>query len=99
MTYSPKMELTKEQSAIMAGRKGEARAYMMESLVRYGDLMGAKRLVPLDYPDIQAAFYPGPDNEKRLLSRRRPPSPRTWLPRVLLCPSTGSIFDPCRCPP
>lgn len=69
MTYSPKMELTKEQSAIMAGRKGEARAYMMESLVRYGDLMGAKRLVPLDYPDIQAAFYPGPDNEKRLLSK------------------------------
>lgn len=47
--YEPKMELTPEQKAILEGKEGQTKAKMMECLVRYGDVFGAKRLAPLTY--------------------------------------------------
>ncbi len=41
------MELTKEQSAILNGEKGETLAKVMQSIVRYGELFGATKLVPV----------------------------------------------------
>ena len=41
------MELTKEQSAILNGEKGETLAKVMQSVVRYGELFGATKLVPV----------------------------------------------------
>ncbi len=40
-----KMILTDEQKAILDGSKGEVMAKVMESVVRYGELFGAQRLV------------------------------------------------------
>ncbi len=40
-----KMILTDEQKAILNGEKGEVMAKVMESVVRYGELFGAQRLV------------------------------------------------------
>ena len=40
-----KMTLTDEQKAILSGEKGEVMAKVMESVVRYGELFGAQRLV------------------------------------------------------
>ena len=47
--YQPKMALTPEQLDILSGKQGETKAKMMEVLVRYGDVFGAKRMVPLTY--------------------------------------------------
>jgi len=47
--YQPLMDLTAEQKDILSGKEGETKAKMMEVLVRYGDVFGAKRLVPLTY--------------------------------------------------
>ena len=41
------MILTKEQQAVLDGEKGETLAKVMESVVRYGDLFGATKLVPV----------------------------------------------------
>ena len=41
------MELTQEQSAILNGEKGETLAKVMQSVVRYGELFGATKLVPV----------------------------------------------------
>ena len=41
------MYLTDEQQAILNGEKGEVMAKVMECLVRYGDLFGAEKLVPV----------------------------------------------------
>lgn len=41
------MILTDEQKAILGGSKGETMAKVMESVVRYGELFGAERLVPV----------------------------------------------------
>ena len=41
------MELTKEQRAILDGEKGETLKKVMESVVRYGELFGATKLVPV----------------------------------------------------
>ncbi|MBQ9745414.1 MAG: DUF521 domain-containing protein [Clostridia bacterium] len=41
------MELTQEQSAILNGEKGETLAKVMQSIVRYGELFGATKLVPV----------------------------------------------------
>jgi predicted aconitase len=41
------MELTKEQKAILDGEKGETLAKVMQSVVRYGELFGATKLVPV----------------------------------------------------
>ncbi len=39
--YEPKMRLSEEEKDILAGKKGETYAKMMEVLVRYGDVFGA----------------------------------------------------------
>ena len=39
------MKLTKKQQAILDGEKGESLAKVMETLVRYGELFGAKKMV------------------------------------------------------
>ena len=41
------MFLTDEQKAILNGEKGETLAKVMESVVRYGELFGAEKLVPV----------------------------------------------------
>ena len=41
------MFLTEEQKAILNGSKGETMAKVMETVVRYGELFGAERLVPV----------------------------------------------------
>ncbi len=41
------MILTKEQQAILDGAQGETLAKVMETVVRYGELFGATRLVPV----------------------------------------------------
>ncbi|MEE0945791.1 MAG: aconitase X [Acutalibacteraceae bacterium] len=42
-----KMTLTDEQKAILEGSKGETMAKVMESVIRYGELFGAEKLVPV----------------------------------------------------
>lgn len=42
-----KMKLTEEQSAILNGSKGDTMAKVMETLVRYGELFGADKMVPV----------------------------------------------------
>ena len=41
------MILTKEQQAILNGEKGETLAKVMETVIRYGELFGAEKLVPV----------------------------------------------------
>lgn len=47
--YTPKMQLTEEQLAIMNGSKGEVLAKVAETVIRYGDMFGAKRLIPVTH--------------------------------------------------
>ncbi len=42
-----KMKLTDEQQAILNGEKGETLAKVMETMVRYGDIFGADKMVPV----------------------------------------------------
>ena len=42
-----KMQLTDEQRAILNGEKGETLAKVMETMVRYGEVFGATKLVPI----------------------------------------------------
>src|SRR5574344_2105989 len=42
-----KMKLTEEQQSILNGTKGETLAKVMETLVRYGELFGAEKMVPV----------------------------------------------------
>ena len=42
-----KMKLTEEQQAILNGEKGETLAKVMETMVRYGDIFGADKMVPV----------------------------------------------------
>ena len=41
------MYLTPEQQEILDGAKGETMAKVMRTLVRYGDIFGADKLVPV----------------------------------------------------
>ena len=41
------MELTKEQQAILNGEKGETMAKVMRTLVNYGEVFGAEKMVPV----------------------------------------------------
>ncbi len=41
------MILTDEQKAILKGSEGEVKAKVMETVIRYGELFGAERLVPV----------------------------------------------------
>lgn len=44
-----KMTLTKEQEAILNGESGEIKRKMMETMVRFGDIFGAEKLVPVTH--------------------------------------------------
>ena len=44
-----KMTLTDDQIAILNGRDGDVKAKIMETLVMFGDIFGAKRLVPVTH--------------------------------------------------
>ena len=46
-----KMELNEEQIAILKGEKGEAMQQVLETIVLFGDIFGAKRLVPVTHKD------------------------------------------------
>ncbi len=41
------MKLTKEQQAILDGSQGQTMAKVLESVIRYGELFGAQKLVPV----------------------------------------------------
>lgn len=41
------MELTKEQEDILQGSKGETMAKVMKTLIMYGEIFGADKLVPV----------------------------------------------------
>jgi predicted aconitase len=49
--YKPKMKLTKEQSDILGGSKGELYAKALETIVRYGDMFEAPRLVKVTHKE------------------------------------------------
>ena len=49
--YSPKMELTDEQKSILEGKKGPTMAKIMETVVMFGDIFSAKRLVKVTHDD------------------------------------------------
>jgi len=47
--YDYKMFLTEDQKAILNGRDGEVKAKVMETLVRFGDIFGADKLIPVTH--------------------------------------------------
>lgn len=49
--YTPKMILTDEQKSILEGKEGETKAKIMETLVRFGDIFGAPRLVKVTHDE------------------------------------------------
>jgi len=49
--YNAKMKLTKEQSDILGGSKGELYAKALETIVRYGDMFEAPRLVEVTHKE------------------------------------------------
>lgn len=52
------MKLTKEQQAILDGEKGENLAKVMQTIIRYGELFGAEKLVPVtsEYNHLVTSF-------------------------------------------
>ena len=49
--YEPKMSLTPEQLDILHGKRGESKAKIMESIVRFGDIFDAPRLVKVTHSE------------------------------------------------
>ena len=49
--YKPLMSLTPEQTGILEGKEGATKAKMMECLVRYGDVFGAKRMAEVTHKE------------------------------------------------
>jgi len=47
--YEPKMQLTKEEKEILQGSKGEVMQQIMETVVRFGDMFEAPRLVKVTH--------------------------------------------------
>ncbi|MEG2540322.1 MAG: aconitase X [Clostridia bacterium] len=47
--YKPKMKLTASESAILDGKEGEVKAKIMETLVMFGDMFGAKNLIEVTH--------------------------------------------------
>lgn len=46
-----KMKLTDEQKAVLEGSRGEVMAKVMETVVMFGDIFGAEKLVPVTHKD------------------------------------------------
>ena len=49
--YQPLMTLTPVQQGILEGKEGPTKAKMMECLVRYGDVFGAKRMAEVTHKE------------------------------------------------
>lgn len=49
--YEYKMKLTDSQKAILEGSEGETKAKVMETLVMFGDIFGADKLIPVTHKD------------------------------------------------
>ena len=49
--YKPKMQLTDEQRAILEGKQGEIKAKVMETIVMFGDMFEAPRLVKVTHDE------------------------------------------------
>ena len=49
--YTPKMKLTSEQQEILAGKQGPTMAKIMETVVMFGDIFDAPRLVKVTHDD------------------------------------------------
>ena len=49
--YNPKMELTLEQQEILEGKQGPTMAKIMETVVMFGDIFGAPKLVKVTHDD------------------------------------------------
>jgi len=47
--YEPKMQLTKEENEILQGKQGEVMQQIMETVVRFGDMFEAPRLVKVTH--------------------------------------------------
>ena len=45
------MQLTPEQQAVLDGKRGETLAKVMRTIVMYGDIFGAEKLVPVTHPE------------------------------------------------
>ena len=41
------MKLTAEEKAILAGKEGQTKAKIMQTLVEFGDVFGAEKFVPV----------------------------------------------------
>ena len=52
------MQLTPEQQGILNGEKGETMAKVMKSLVMYGEVFGAEKMVPItsEYNHLVTSF-------------------------------------------
>ena len=52
------MKLTKEQQAILDGKQGETLAKVMQTVIRYGELFGAQKLIPItsEYNHLVTSF-------------------------------------------
>lgn len=52
------MKLTKEQQAILDGKQGDTLAKVMETVIRYGELFGAQKLIPItsEYNHLVTSF-------------------------------------------
>jgi predicted aconitase len=54
------LELTPEERAVLAGEQGEARRKAMDSVVKYGEVFGARRLVEIEgAPHLVTSFGTG----------------------------------------
>ena len=49
--FEYKMTLTPEQKDILDGKQGDVKAKIMQTVVMFGDMFGAKRLIPITYLD------------------------------------------------
>lgn len=49
--YEPKMKLTVDQRAILEGKQGDIKAKIMETIVMFGDIFEAPRLIPVTHHD------------------------------------------------
>lgn len=49
--YESKMSLTKQQQDILSGKEGPTKAKVMETIVRFGDIFGAPRLVAVTHQE------------------------------------------------
>lgn len=56
MDFEARMELTENQRATLCGEAGEPVAKCLETLVRYGEIFNAKRLVPIKSAHLAGTF-------------------------------------------